>query len=334
MTIKDKMLRKVFYTIIFFLGTTIIVVAQNAEPEQSNEWEFLRTEVQTRFGKVRFDEIPDTIEFDHPRFYNDFKMGRFNSWLAPKPDALNFRLRSVPAQQSQQPTLAQSSDILSSDKTKKRIVSANTPVSADTSATSTSQPIQHLRGFFERDGIMDSTVLPEESLIRSSGGSRWFRDLGGNDRSGVPGLSQRSQSNSSENGYFGGKAIAVGDELLQNQQTQQQISQQPISATATTIRNNPVDRQSAARTQAEARRHFEQKLEGMLLSHPSIHFLSPVQVSFQNGIVSVRGIVPDKDHKIAAGNFLLTDPAVKQVNNLISVVPADPAQIVTPIEPK
>ncbi|MDR2704316.1 MAG: BON domain-containing protein [Planctomycetaceae bacterium] len=326
------MLRIYFYTIIFLLGTTIIVVAQNTESEQPNEWELLSTEVQTRFGKVRFGEIPDTIEFDHPRFYNDFKMGRFNSWLAPKPDALNFRLRSIPEQQSQQST--PSSNILSTDKTNKRIVSANTPVLADTSANSTSQPIQRLPGFFERDGIMDSTVLPEKSLIRSSTGSRWFRDLDRNDRSGLPGLSQQPQPNSGENDHFGGNAITVGGELLQNRQTSQQISQSPISATETTIRTNPIDRQSAARNQAEARRHFEQKLEGMLLSHPSIHFLSPVQVSFQNGIVSVRGIVPDKDHKIAAGNLLLTDPAVKQVNNLISVVPADPAQIVTPIEPK
>lgn len=330
------MLRKIFYTIIFFLGTTIIVVAQEADSEQPNEWGFFRTEIQTRLGKVRFGEIPDTIEFDHPRFYNDFKMGRFNSWLGPKPDAINLRLRSIPELQSQQSS--RFSDILSADKTKKRIVSANTPVAPDVGATSASQPIQRLPGFFERDGIMDSTVLPEERPIRSFSGSRWFRDLDRNEYSGLPGLSQRSQLNSGGNDHFGGKAITVGGELLQNQQTpqqtQQQLSQPPIAATETTIRTNPVDRQAVARNQAESRRHFEQKLEGMLLSHPSIHFLSPVQVSFQNGTVSVRGIVPDKDHKIAAGNILLTDPAVKQVNNLISVVPADPAQIVVPIEPK
>jgi hypothetical protein len=326
------MLRNYFYTIIFFLGTTIVAVAQNTEPEQPNELGLLGTEIQTRLGKVRFGEIPDTIEFDHPRFYNDFKMGRFNSWLAPKPDAINFRLRPIPEQQS-----TSSSDILSANKTNKRVVSANTTVLADASANSTSQPIRRFPGFFERDGIMDSTVssnLPEKSLIHSSTGTRWFRDFNRNDHSGLSGLSRRPQPDSGENDHFGGNAIAVGGEQLQNRQTPQQTSQPPISETEIIIRTNPVDRQTATRIQAEARRHFEQKLEGMLLSHPSLHFLSPVQVSFQNGTVSVCGVVPDKNHKIAAGNLLLTDPAVKQVNNLISVVPSDPSQVVAPVEPK
>jgi hypothetical protein len=318
--------------ITVFLGMAVVVatvaIAQNTEPEQPTEWDFLRTEIQTRLGKARFDKIPDTIEFDHPRFYRDFKTGRFNTWLAIEPDAPNFRFRSIPEQLQQS---QHRSDILPAEKTNKRIVSANTPVQADTSTNFPPQPIRRLPGFFERSGIMDATVLPEENPIRSSGGSRWFRDFNRNDHSGVPaGLSSRSQQNSDGNDYFNGNAVVVGGELLQNKPA----SQPPVSATETNFRTNPVDRQSATRNQAETLRRFEQKLEGMLLSHPSIHFLSPVQISFRNGVVSVRGVVSDKEHKIAAGNLLLTNPEVKQVNNLISVVPTDPIQITAPIEPK
>ncbi|MDR1269104.1 MAG: hypothetical protein LBK82_06240 [Planctomycetaceae bacterium] len=325
------MLRFSFSMITVFLGMALVAavaIAQNTEPEQPTEWDFLRTEIQTRLGKARFDKIPDTIEFEHPRFYRDFKMGRFNTWLASEPDAPNFRFRSVPEQQL--PQSQHRSDILPAEKTNKRIVSANTPVQADTSTNFPPQPIRRLPGFFERSGIMDATVLPEENPVRSSGGSRWFRDFNRNDPSGVQGLSSRSQQNSGGNDYFNGNAVVVGGELLQNKPT----PQSPVSATEANFRTNPVDRQSATRNQAETLRRFEQKLEGMLLTHPSIHFLSPVQISFQNGVVSVRGVVSDKEHKIAAGNFLLTNPEVKQVNNLISVVPTDPTQITVPVEPK
>lgn len=343
------MLRFLFYTVIFFSAITIVAVAQNTEPEQSDEWGILRTEIQTRLGKARFDKIPDTVEFDNPRFYYDFKMGRFNRWLAVEPNAPNLRIRPIPEQQLQQSP--HFSDILPAEKNNKHIVSANIPVPPDTSTNSSTQPVRRLPGFFERSGVMDATALPElqeESPIRSSTGSRWFRDIDRNENSGLPGLNQRSRQVSGGNDNFSGNAVAVGGELLRNQQTPQQTSQQQtlqqqtlspvlqsqVSATEANSRNLPVDRQFATKNQVEMIRRFEQKLEGMLLSHPSIHFLSPVQISFRNGVVSVRGVVPNKEHKIAAGNILLTDPAVKQVNNLISIVPADPAQITAPIEPK
>ncbi|MDR2757570.1 MAG: BON domain-containing protein [Planctomycetaceae bacterium] len=330
------MLRFYSYTIVFFLAASAVAVAQNTELEQPTDWGFLRTEVQTRLGKVRIDEIPDTIEFDHPRFYSDFKMGRFNTWLTFEPDAPNFRFRPIPEQKSQQSQYLP--DVPPTEKTNKRIVSANTVVSADTSTNSSTQPVHRLPGFFERSGIMDAAMLPEESPIRTSTGSRWFRDIDRNNYSGLSGLSQRSRTDSGGNDYFNGNAVMVGGELLQDppipQQTLPQKTQSLVSATETGIQTVPADRQSATKNQVETLRRFEQKLERMLLSHPSIHFLSPVQITFRNGVVTVRGVVPDKEHKIAAGNLLLTDPAVKQVNNLISVVPADPTQITAPIEPK
>jgi hypothetical protein len=326
----------IFYMLTVFPGIAAVAVAQNTEPEQPTEWDFLRTEIQTRLGKVRMDAIPDTLEFDHPRFYKDFKTGRFNTWLAHEPDAPNFRFRPIPEQQL--PPLQHHSGVFSADKTEKHVVSANTPVQADSNTNFPPQPLRRLPGFFERSGIMDATVLPEESPVRSSGGSRWFRDFDRTARFGVSGLSPQSQQTSGGNDPFNGNAVAVGGELLQNQsmppQTPQSAPQSQVSATETNFRLNPVDRLSATKYQAETLRRFEQKLEGMLLSHPSIHFLSPVQISFQNGVVSIRGVVSDKAQKIAAGNLILTDPAVKQVNNLISVVPADPTQMIAPIEPK
>ncbi|MDR2117413.1 MAG: BON domain-containing protein [Planctomycetaceae bacterium] len=346
------MLRFYFYPIIFFLTMSVVVIAQEtaAEAEQPTELGLLGSEVQTRLGKVRFGEIPDTIQFDHPRFYNDFKMGNFNTWLAVEPNAPNFRFRSIPRSipQQQSPQSQHLSDVLSAKKTNKHIVSANIPVLADTSANSSTQPVRRLPGFFERSGVMDAAELQElseERPIRSSTGSRWFRDIDRNNdnNSELPTLNQRSRNqrspqNSGGNNYFSGNAVTVGGELLQDQQTSQQtpqsIPQSQVSATETNLRTFPVDSQSAAKNQFESLRRFEQKLEGMLLSDPLIHFLSPVRVSFRNGVVSVRGIVPSKEHKIAAGNLLLKDPLVKQVNNLISIVPTDPTQIPPPIEPK
>ncbi|MDR1964329.1 MAG: BON domain-containing protein [Planctomycetaceae bacterium] len=298
------MLRILFYLIVVLSGTAFCVVAQNTETE--NEWELLRTEVQTRMGKIRIGDIPDTIEFDHPRFYSDFKTGRFNRWLAPKLDAPNSRFRLVPEQIPEQKS---PSDFLSAEKPDKPVVSANIPAPADTS--SPSQPLRRLPGFFERPGILDSTALPEENRTKP----RWFRDPVSH--SGLPGLNPKPQN------LFGGDAIAVGGELLQNQPAPNQPTpnspNSQNSVTETNFRTDPVVRQTVTRNQSL--RHFEQKLEGMLLSDPSVHFLSPVQISFQNGIVSVRGVVTNQESKIAAGKVLLTDPAVKQVNNLISVVP-------------
>ncbi|MDR0338380.1 MAG: hypothetical protein LBI18_15000, partial [Planctomycetaceae bacterium] len=294
----------IFCTIVIFLGMVVAVIAQNGEPEsqQPAEWDWFRTKIQTRLGKVPFGEIPDTVEFDHPRFYNDFKIGRFNTWLMFDPNAPNARFRQIPEQQS--PQSQPSSNILSAEKTNKRIVSANTPVQADTSTNFPPQPVRRLPGFFERSGIMEATALSEENSVRSSSGSRWFRDFGRNDRSGVSSLVPRSQQNFGENNNdFNGNAIPVGGELLQTPPaTSQPI--QPQTQQPTTSQSS----MSATKNQAATLRHFEQKLEGMLLSHPSIHFLSPVQISFHNGIVVVRGVVADQKHKIAAGNFLLTDP--------------------------
>lgn len=64
-------------------------------------------------------------------------------------------------------------------------------------------------------------------------------------------------------------------------------------------------------------------LELLLLRSPQVNPVSPIQVIFDNGTATVRGIVPTQSHRMEAGRLLLTDPRVKKVNNLLSVLPTN-----------
>lgn len=94
---------------------------------------------------------------------------------------------------------------------------------------------------------------------------------------------------------------------------------------------------SPAEQSMQARRRIrlqEERLEAVLLGHASIHALSPIQVSLAGTTATVRGVVADQRSRLAVGSVLLGDPAIKQVNNLTTVLSDDPNQRPEPIDAK
>lgn len=289
-------------------------VLYDNRPDQMSDWNSFRPEVQTRMGKTRIGEMPENMSFSRITL-DGAKMGRFNTFLGVDVDAPGMRLGNYKRSEPLLPT-----DFLSEKPAagKKDRPSANVPIERQETAPQ-SMPLRQHPSFFEHPDVLQAEV-PGDTL-RTPAEQRWFRDIGRR-----PGLGDRQAGGAA--GSQGGEAFVVGDS--------------PSSAGAPTDPATVPDarlqaaqtRQALAAEQARLRQRFEQKLEGMLLSTPKVQFLSPVQVSFQNGVVTVRGVVPDQTHKVTAGNILLGDPAVKQVNNLISIVPTDPGSLPAPIEPK
>ena len=287
----------------------------NRPREEPTGWSTFQPEMQGRMGKVKFGEMPESLDFSNSRVSTDgFKMGRFNTFLGVDVDAPSSRLGNY-----KRPVPRMPSEILAEKPAipKPEVPSANIPVEAQVSA-SQSTPLRRHPNFFERPDVVEPAT--GESMIRTPAEQRWFRDIGR--RPGLIGMDGRSRVPIPD-----GEAMMVGSEMLSQEQS--------ATVSGTDSRFQAVqNRQATAVEQARARRLFEQKLEGLLLGSPSVQFLSPVQISFQNGVATVRGVVPDSQHKVAAGNLLLGDPAVKQVNNLISTVPTDPGKLPAPIEPK
>lgn len=94
---------------------------------------------------------------------------------------------------------------------------------------------------------------------------------------------------------------------------------------------------SAAPSPADVRRfqrQFEERLEAGLIGHASIHALSPIQVSVSGTTATVRGVVADRQSRLAVGRQLLADPNIKQVNNLTTVLSDDPAKRPEPVDAK
>lgn len=292
---------------------------QKEERRKAEDWEIrnyldpMQSNVRTRFGTVPMRKTPGRPVNEHPRVPGAMIFGRNNRFLGINSEDPSLRIKPLPpGEQSLSP------DSLSGQP---RVVAdtpspANRPAEGDVPSTG---PIRRPIGFFERPGILEPPPLvAEESLIRTPSEQRWFRDLGRrSEQPGLGGPTDRESPLPAANA----QAVAVGGEKM---------FRPPPEATGAAVSTL---RQQGAVDAATQRRHFEQKLEGMLLSDPGVHFLSPVRVSFQDGTVTVRGVVPDQRHKIAAGNVLLSDPAVRQVNNLISIVPLDPSQNPAPIEP-
>lgn len=81
-------------------------------------------------------------------------------------------------------------------------------------------------------------------------------------------------------------------------------------------------------------RALEREIETLLVTNPSVTFLSPVQVRVAGGTATLRGVVATEEQKVAAGRAVLTHPAVQQVNNLLTVAPLDPSQRAPLIEPR
>lgn len=271
---------------------------------KAEEWEIknyldpMQSNVRTRFGTVPMKRAPERWTNEHPRVPGAMIFGRNNRFLGVNPNDPSLRFKPLPPSGRSMSSVDPSEPSI----TVPEASSVNRPIQGDvpTAAGSVRQPV----GFFERPGIIEPPPLVSgEQLMRSPSDQRWFRDLGR--RPASPDLG----------------AVAVGgDDAFRPEPSNTLERELPTGRTA-------VD-------SAASRRRFEQKLEGMLLGVPDVHFLSPVRVSFQGGIATVRGVVADRRHKIAAGNILLTDPRVHQVDNLISVVPTAPSRNPPPIEPK
>ena len=92
------------------------------------------------------------------------------------------------------------------------------------------------------------------------------------------------------------------------------------------------------RTEADDYRMYIEYLEAQLLRNPDVNPLSPIQIDYQNGVATVRGVVPTPSARVAAGKILLADPNIRQVNNMLTFVREDapnlsaPAQV-TPVQP-
>lgn len=78
-----------------------------------------------------------------------------------------------------------------------------------------------------------------------------------------------------------------------------------------------------APTPEQTQQAFQEYLEMQLLRSPDVNPLSPIEVSYQGGVATVRGVVPTPSARIKAGNILLADPRVSRVNNLMTYVRND-----------
>jgi len=183
------------------------------------------------------------------------------------------------------------------------VPSANTPIPVD-AADPQHVPIRRPIGFFQRPGVLEPNFILEEPATTPRE-QRWFRESGG--------LRPGPRGGSSDIGVGRGALGVGGEEMLHSAAN----AQETMIRTPTTPTNPPPNPE-------QVRRKFEERLEGTLLSNPNVHLLSPVRISYNGGIATVRGVVPNQSHKVAVGNILLSDPAVKQVNNMISIVPLDP----------
>ena len=76
---------------------------------------------------------------------------------------------------------------------------------------------------------------------------------------------------------------------------------------------------------------FIEYLENQLLNSPEVIPLSPIQVEYQDGTVTIRGVVSTPSARIAAGKVLLTNPQVFCVNNQLTYLRDDEMVTSNPI---
>ncbi len=276
--------------------------------EKQTDWDRFRGMARTRFGNRTIDGFSDPTDSKNARFGSGSQFGPNSSLWKIDAETPSSRFFTPPEIRPLLP-----SDFLGQrvGSPSEKDGSANTIAPA--ARTNSTQPIRRPKGYFDRFAKPDITqppaVVSRDELNQLPGQQRWFRDLG------------RSTGNqSTPNAANASGVFSVGSERL--------VPPTPSSsgaAVSSTSQSMPVN-------PAVANRQFEQMLENTVLSASSVHFLSPVQIAYQNGVATVRGVVASQADKIAVGNILLQNPAVRQVNNLISVVPLDPGQNTSVIE--
>ena len=284
------------FCIVVFVTVGGTVFAQSTDVfqdlERSLDWDRFGVRSRSRFGSIIFSDV--ALDKLEAEIFR--LPGR--SRLGVDDVEANSRQRE-PEQRRIPPTAANP------------VPPANTPVPVNVAETPR-VPIRRPTGFFQQPGVMEPNFVLDGPSTATPREQRWFREPGGR-REGS------SVGNPETGTGIGRGAVAIGGE---------EALRSPPNAETAPLRTPTLPSQNPE----QARRRFEEKLEGMLLSDPNVHLLSPVRISFNGGIVTVRGVVPNQTHKVAAGNILLSDPAVKQVNNMISVVPLDPNQNPPPIE--
>lgn len=80
------------------------------------------------------------------------------------------------------------------------------------------------------------------------------------------------------------------------------------------------------KTPQEEYQAFIESLEARILQSPDVAPVSPIQIDCQNGVATIRGIVPTPKARVAAGNVLLADPRVRRVNNLLTFLRNDESE--------
>lgn len=161
--------------------------------------------------------------------------------------------------------------------------------------------------------------LPPESVPAREGGQQqqlWMRNPANNATVLPPATGMTGSPN-----LFGGglnqPAFSGNDAMFQ----------QPTGTPAPL----PIPPAMSQPTAAQLQESFREYLELLLLRSPNVNPLSPIEVRFQEGTATIRGVVPTQAHRIEAGRILLTDPRVKTVDNKLTILPTDPMQPLPPI---
>lgn len=111
------------------------------------------------------------------------------------------------------------------------------------------------------------------------------------------------------------QGVSPGD-AAQGLVEQQRYEQRRLAGTSI----EQLQARQSATTSVES---IESSLEQLLIRHPGVKPLSPVQVQFRDGTATIRGVVPSQTHRVEAGRVLLSDPRVKTVDNQLTVLPAN-----------
>lgn len=179
-------------------------------------------------------------------------------------------------------------------------------------------PLRRPVSFYERPDVNATeppTVSSGRTVAGSPGEQRWFREPGPI-RQGVRPI---VPSSTDRNPVGAALPLSSADALPP-------LHESPPSGTAPTVISPDQTRR--------LKRQYEERLEAGLIGHASIHALSPIQVAVSGTTATVRGVVADRQSRIAVGRQLLTDPNIKQVNNLTTVLSDDPAARPEPVELK
>lgn len=160
--------------------------------------------------------------------------------------------------------------------------------------------------------------------------SQWFRNPFDGGSRGVQPILPRRQTLPPGQAPAPGPAGAVGAVGARPLSTTEALDPLPATAVAP-MPMSPAEQSMQARRRIRLQ---EERLEAVLLGHASIHALSPIQVSLAGTTATVRGVVADQRSRLAVGSVLLGDPAIKQVNNLTTVLSDDPNQRPEPIDAK